>query len=688
VGNTGVVNASSPSAAPSAPPSERWRARLAVLAILAILVLLASPAVAQESDATPPTLAGGERVNATTIQVTVADDTDVDEGSIQAEDFSLSDGDLESINVTESGSNATVNLFLDSGINADTVTVRSPADGNVTDAAGNALADDSVTVTGMDSRLPYLREFRLERVNESAAKILARSNEPLAGLSVEVRGPTSANLTRNDFRAVDDNVFGVPHVRTVRFSADGVYRVGVTSLQDESGLFVNLTTTETFVRDATDPTGKIDGPNHVEAGDYGRFNGSASTDNVGVVYYEWTVDGETVGNGSTFEYAFAEPGTHQVGLTVADEGGNEDAANWSVTVHDAPSKRGVTVAKTNDSDRRVVAVNSNRTEERVRIADEYGRLAGDDDVTVRSLQVTLPTNETLRLNVSGNATAPGFESTTAREALTAVAIEHGNQSVADPTFRFSVSASRLSRAGISYSDVALYRDDGNWTELPTEVVRATKSTVVYEAESPGLSTFVVGASGAQRDWESASDGASVNSDGGNGGDVRVADASLVRDSVPLGEYLVVEVTLANDGTERGSFLAGLAVGSQVVDTRQVTVDGGERRSVSFATRAVSDGTVSVNGTVAGDLRVVEGTETPTATAESGGGLFSNGDENDTSEGGNESEDGGDGGGFDVPIPNPLALWPDGLVGTILTGVIGLLVGTYGVLKALALYLGY
>jgi len=154
VGNTGVVNASSPSAAPSAPPSERWRARLAVLAILAILVLLASPAVAQRVGRDAADAGRRGRVNATTIQVTVADDTDVDEGSIQAEDFSLSDGDLESINVTESGSNATVNLFLDSGINADTVTVRSPADGNVTDAAGNALADDSVTVTGMDSRLP------------------------------------------------------------------------------------------------------------------------------------------------------------------------------------------------------------------------------------------------------------------------------------------------------------------------------------------------------------------------------------------------------------------------------------------------------------------------------------------------------------------------------------------------------
>jgi len=295
-------------------------------------------------------------------------------------------------------------------------------------------------------------------------------------------------------------------VRTVRFSADGVYRVGVTSLQDESGLFVNLTTTETFVRDATDPTGKIDGPNHVEAGDYGRFNGSASTDNVGVVYYRWTVDGETVGNGSTFEYAFAEPGTHQVGLTVADEGGNEDAANWSVTVHDAPSKRGVTVAKTNDSDRRVVAVNSNRTEERVRIADEYGRLAGDDDVTVRSLQVALPDERDAspeRVGQRHGARLRVHDGTRGAHGRRHRARQPG---VADPTFRFSVSASRLSRAGISLSDVALYRDDGNWTELPTEVVRATKSTVVYEAESPGLSTFVVGASGASATGSQASDG--------------------------------------------------------------------------------------------------------------------------------------------------------------------------------------
>jgi len=655
---------------------------MAVAAVLVLSLLLASPVVAQESDDSPPTLAGGERVNATTMQVTVADDTDVDEGSIDVEDFSLSDGDLASINVSESGSNATVKLFLESGVNTDTVTVQSPADGDVTDAAGNALADDSVTVTGMDSRLPFLREFRLKRVNESAAKIVARSNEPLTGLAVEIRGPTSTNLSRADFRAVDDNVFGVPHVRTVHFPEDGVYTVEVTSLEDESGLFVNLTTAETFVRDATVPTADIDGPNHVEAGDRARFDGSASTDNVGVTGYEWTVDGESAGNGSNFEYAFDEPGTHQVGLTVTDEGGNANTANWSVTVHDAPSKRGVGVTTTNDSAHRVV-VSSNRTDERVRITDGYGRLAGDDDVTVRSLRVTLPTDETLRLNVSGNATATGFESATGREALTSVAIEHDNQSVADPTFRFSVSASRLSRAGISYSDVALYRDDGNWTELPTDVVRATKTTVVYEAESPGLSTFVVGASGAQRGWE-ASDGAAANSDGGDGGDVRVANARLVRDAVPLGEYVVVEVTLANDGTERGSFLAGLSVGSQVVDTRQVTVDAGETRSVSFATRAVSDGTVSVNGTVAGDLRVFTRDETP--TEESGGGLLSN-DGNGAGEEANGSENDSTG-GFDVPIPNPLALWPDGLVGTILTGVIGLVVGTYGVLKALAIYLGY
>ena len=648
---------------------------LVAVGILAALIL-ASPAVAQESDTTPPTLAGGERGNTTTIQVTVTDDTDVDEESIEAEDFSLSDGDVAGVQANESGSDANVDIYLDERLDTDNVTVEIASGRNVTDAAGNVLTDGSVTVTGMDSYLPQLRDYSVERINATSARIVVRTSEPLAGLGVEIRGPSDANLTRADFRAVDDNTYGIPHVTTYEFPVDGVYQVSLVSLMDEADHFVNYSRDRTFVRDASTPTANLRGPGHLETGDLGRFNGSASTDNVGIARYEWTVDGADAGNGSVFEHAFDEPGTHEVGLTVADDRGNQATANWSVVVHEAPSKEGVTVTTTNGSGRIFVA-GTDRTNERVRVTDDYGRLAGDDDVTVRSVTITLPTNESRRLNVSGNATAPSFTDATGNEALTVVSIDHGNQRVEDPTFRFSVSASRLSRAGISYSDVTLYRHDGNWNELPTDVVRATKSSVVYEATAPGLSTFVVGASGAEKGWDASSDGTDGASDGAK---IRVREATLVDESVAFGEYAVGEATLVDEGDESATFVAGLTVGPDVVLTRPVTIAAGGRQEIQFATRATRNGTVAVNGSIAGDLTVTglnATTAERTATEAAGNG----------SDGGGVSDIGASG-DVDIPIPNPLALWPDGLVGAVLTGVIGIVVGTYAVLKALAIYLGY
>lgn len=45
-------------------------------------------------------------------------------------------------------------------------------------------------------------------------------------------------------------------------------------------------------------------------------------------------------------------------------------------------------------------------------------------------------------------------------------------------------------------------------------------------------------------------------------------------------------------------------------------------------------------------------------------------------------------GLVAGLPNPLALWPSGLVGTILGALVGLVVVVYSILKALAIYLGY
>lgn len=76
-----------------------------------------------------------------------------------------------------------------------------------------------------------------------------------------------------------------------------------------------------------------------------------------------------------------------------------------------------------------------------------------------------------------------------------------------------------------------------------------------------------------------------------------------------------------------------------------------------------------------------GTDTPTATpaaSEDEGGLFSFLPDSIT---GLVPE-------LPSALPNPLALWPDGIVGTILAGVLGFVTVVYGILKALAIYLGY
>ncbi len=68
-----------------------------------------------------------------------------------------------------------------------------------------------------------------------------------------------------------------------------------------------------------------------------------------------------------------------------------------------------------------------------------------------------------------------------------------DQHISNVTFRFVVSRSTLDDSGISPDDVTLYRHhDGPWTALDTRLVATTDSAYVFEATSPGLSTFAVG----------------------------------------------------------------------------------------------------------------------------------------------------------------------------------------------------
>ncbi len=62
----------------------------------------------------------------------------------------------------------------------------------------------------------------------------------------------------------------------------------------------------------------------ISPGDTVSFDGSGSTDNVGVVNYTWSIGGETY-TGDTAEHTFEELGNYTVTLTVKDTAGNSDS---------------------------------------------------------------------------------------------------------------------------------------------------------------------------------------------------------------------------------------------------------------------------------------------------------------------------------------------------------------------------
>lgn len=60
------------------------------------------------------------------------------------------------------------------------------------------------------------------------------------------------------------------------------------------------------------------------------FDGSLSSDDLGIVEWEWKLDGEVVGNRSVLEWRFTEAGTKTVTLTVRDAAGGEDTSSLDV----------------------------------------------------------------------------------------------------------------------------------------------------------------------------------------------------------------------------------------------------------------------------------------------------------------------------------------------------------------------
>jgi PKD repeat protein len=195
----------------------------------------------------------------------------------------------------------------------------------VVDAVDNQ-AVDQLTVTVLDITPPDVVAGNDALVDQGQTVTLDGT-----GSSDNVR-ITSWNWTI----VLGDEVTNFTGSRTsFTFAAAGVYTITL-NVTDEAGNWATDAFTIT-VRDTTDPDAVAGEDLEVDQDTPMTFDGTASSDNVGIISYTWTFEehGSTVTlTGPEPSYTFESFGTYTVTLTVVDASGRSDTDEIKVTVVD------------------------------------------------------------------------------------------------------------------------------------------------------------------------------------------------------------------------------------------------------------------------------------------------------------------------------------------------------------------
>lgn len=215
----------------------------------------------------------------------------------------------------------------------------------------------------------------------------------------------------------------------------------------------------------------------------------------------------------------------------------------------------------------------------------------DEAVAFEGISVRVKRGGDFTMQVTNSREAlpgsPDFEPPAAAESLGRVRLEHSisNDEVEDVSFTFRVSKVRLESTDTDPETVTLYRySEGGWTALSTDAVGETDSHYVFQADSPGMSEFAIGAQRPEFDtyW-----------------------ADAVQASADPGEAVTVSGRVTNVGAADGVYEASLTVDGEVVSTRTITIAAGGTRQVNFRTDFERSGTyaVAVDDVSAGSVTV-------------------------------------------------------------------------------------
>ncbi|SFR57083.1 PGF-pre-PGF domain-containing protein [Halogeometricum rufum] len=494
-------------------------------------------------------VAPGDQID---VAATVSDPAGVDSVSVDGSAFgagtavSLADGD--------SDGTYTATLTVDFDAAAD------DGDRSVPVTATDAVANERTVQTGtltLDTP-PTVSNFSVTVGSDSSLDVSFDASETLTDVNVSLTGAANATLDETDF-----SVTGTTYETSRTVGANGTVTVTLDRLADANGndgasgqaatVSVNATGESddggggggrrVVVVPAPDPDPEPAAETNdseptanvsVEAADGGRV--SVSVDSArpsSLVDLPVNATSESTNVGLDTLSLAARNGTYSVGVTVRDAP-NESAAGDEATAANATTKA-TTANVTPPNDRTVGYLDVSHT-----VSDH------DIDYAV---------------------------------------------------FRFTVSESRLRERNVSPDEVALYRyHDGAWTELNAILVDERGDRYVYNADTPGLSTFAVAPA--------------------SGGRVAVTGASVDRARLRTDETATVSAEVANDGTRAATGYVTLRRGNVTVETRRVTLGAGDRATEAFAVQFDARGTyeLRVDNVTAGTVEVVEPTPTPTATA--------------------------------------------------------------------------
>ena len=251
-------------------------------------------------------------------------DQSVDEDTLVTFDGSGSSDNIGISNYTWSFTDGTLVTLYDVG---PTYTFATPGiyvvTLNVTDLVGN-YDIDTVEITVLDVTDPIADAGPDQNVDEDTLVTFDGSG------SFDNVGVANYTWTFDDGGA--QALYGMSP--EYNFTNPGIYDV-MLNVTDDAGNWDadNLIVT---VSDATDPVADAGADQEVDEDTEVSFNGTGSSDNVGISNYTWTFDddGAQTLYGEEPVYTFSEPGTYTVTLNVSDAAGNWDTDTMTVTVNE------------------------------------------------------------------------------------------------------------------------------------------------------------------------------------------------------------------------------------------------------------------------------------------------------------------------------------------------------------------